>query len=282
MFALVPPSRPSRLRGVSMAGFHDQGPEPVVMRAVPHPAVNLSFDLSPGALLVDGGTGSRQGNLVAGPALGDLRVSGRGVEIVRVRLSPVVAYTVLGTSPAEVAGALVDLDELWGRDTARLWERLRQARSWQDRFALTDDLVARRYEAGREGRSVPHEVTRAWGLIVRNGGRIRVEALAAEIGWSRKRLWSRFRAHIGLTPHRAAKLVRFHHAAHRLAGGQSPARAAADSGYYDQSHLHRDVRAFTGDTPVALAGEPLLAVDDLAWPAGPRDREASRAMPARR
>jgi hypothetical protein len=67
-------------------------------------------------------------------------------------------------------------------------------------------------------------------------------------------------------PNRAAKLVRFHDAAHRLAAGLGPARAAAESGYFDQSHLHRDVRSFNGVTPAALADELFLAVDDVAWP----------------
>ena len=99
-------------------------------------------------------------------------------------------------------------------------------------------------------------------------GRVRVERLASEVGWSRKRLWTRFRSQIGLTPKRAAQLVRFDHAAHRLAAGQSAASVAADGGYVDQSHLHRDVVAFAGVTPAAVAGAPFLAVDEVAWAAG--------------
>jgi hypothetical protein len=40
---------------------------------------------------------------------------------------------------------------------------------------------------------------------------------------------------------------------------------AAEAGYADQSHLHRDVRDLAGRTPTAVAGEPWLAVDDIAW-----------------
>ena len=75
-----------------------------------------------------------------------------------------------------------------------------------------------------------------------------------------------FRSQIGLTPKRAAQLVRFDHAAHRLAAGHSAARVAADSGYADQSHLHHAVTAFAGMTPTAIASAPWLAVDDVAWP----------------
>lgn len=258
------PPRPSRLPGVSMAGFRDVGPGPLDLRAIPHPAVMLAFDFSPGTLVVDDASGRRTGgSLVAGLAFGDLRVGGRGIEAVQVRLSPIIAPAVLGIPPAELGGALVDLDAAWGRDATRIRERLSGTGSWPERFTLMDELLARRWEARR---SVPPEVARAWDRIVRSGGRIRVEPLAAEVGWSRKRLWSRFRSHIGLTPHRAAKLVRFHHAAHRLAAGHSPAGVAAESGYFDQSHLHRDVRAFTGSTPGSVAAEPFLAVDDVAWP----------------
>jgi methylphosphotriester-DNA--protein-cysteine methyltransferase len=52
----------------------------------------------------------------------------------------------------------------------------------------------------------------------------------------RKRLWSRFRSQIGLTPKRAAQLVRFDYAAHLLAPGHAAASVAAQSGYADQSH----------------------------------------------
>lgn len=96
-------------------------------------------------------------------------------------------------------------------------------------------------------------------------GRIRVDSLANEVGWSRKRLWSRFRSQIGLTPKHAARLVRFDHAAHLLAAGAA-AQVAAASGYADRAHLHREVKAFTGATPTAVATAPRLAIDDTAWP----------------
>ncbi|MET8142382.1 helix-turn-helix domain-containing protein [Sphaerisporangium sp. NPDC005288] len=259
------PRGPSRVAGVTMAGFRVGDLD--ALRMVPHPAVTLLVEFGAGSPVVDYAAGRRErGSVAAGPGLGSggaVWARGVNLECVQVRLSPVIARAVLGLPPADLDGAVVALGDLWGREAARLRERLAEASSWEDRFALTEALLARRRAAGR---AVDPEVAWAWRRIVAGRGLVRVDGLAAELGWSRKRLWSRFRSQIGLPPKRAAKLVRFDHAAHRLAAGQDAAGVAADGGYTDQSHLHRDVVAFTGVTPGAVAGERFLAVDDLAWP----------------
>lgn len=265
LWEVVRPPGSGRLAGVGMAGFRGRAAGPVDVRVVPHPAVTLVLEFGSGPLVVDAATGRQQrGDLVAGFMHGALRVRGEHVECVQVRLSPVIAHAVLGASPAELDSTVVALDDLWGRDAARIRQRLADATSWRERFALAEALLARRSAAGP---AVDPRVAWAWDRIARSHGRVRVEDLAAEIGWSRKRLWERFRAQIGLAPKRAAKLVRFDHAVHRLAVGDDAAGVAAEGGYVDQSHLHRDVRAFTGVTPAAVAGTEWLAVDGIAWAA---------------
>jgi AraC-like DNA-binding protein len=261
---IATPSRPGRLPGISMAGFRARTTELVDLDVVPYPAVTVIVNLGDGQLAVDDISGRRQeSGVVVGLAPSGVRGGGRDIECLQVRLSPVVAHTVLGVS-SELGGTVVCLDDLWGRDAARTQEQLRAAGSWDDRFAIAEAALVRRHEAGR---AVEPEVAFVWGQMVTHLGGVRVERLAAEIGWSRKRLWSRFRAQIGLNPKRAAQLVRFDHAAHRLAAGHSAARVAAEIGYADQSHLHRDVMAFAGVTPTAVAVAPWLAVDDVAWAA---------------
>ncbi|MER6029908.1 helix-turn-helix domain-containing protein [Streptomyces sp. NPDC001851] len=259
------PRLPSRVAGVTMAGFSVRDLD--ALRIVPHPAVTLLLEFGAGSPVLDCAAGRQQrGSLVAGPGLGSagaVRARGENVECVQVRLSPVIARAILGTSPADLDGGVVSLGDLWGREASRIREQLGDVSSWQDRFVLTDALLARRHEAGPP---VDPEVSWAWHRIVVSRGLIRVDGLAAEVGWSRKRLWSRFRSQLGLPPKRAVKLVRFDHAAHRLVAGEGAAHVAADTGYADQSHLHRDVMAFTGATPATVAGEPFLAVDDVAWP----------------
>jgi AraC-like DNA-binding protein len=246
-----------------MAGFSDQTTGVADLRVVPHPAVMLVVDIG-GGLVVDDASGWQQrGSMVVG--LAPVGAAGHGsgdFECLQVRLSPLVAHAVLGVR-GELSGTVVALEDLWGRETERIQERLRAAATWPDRFAIAETALARRKEAGR---AVDPEVGFAWGRLVASRGQVRVERLAAETGWSRKRLWSRFQSQIGLTPKRAARLVRFDHAARLLAAGHGAAVVAADSGYADQSHLHRDVVEFAGMTPAAMAVTPFLAVDDVAWP----------------
>jgi len=251
--------------GVSMAGFGGRTDRVVDLRVVPYPAVTVFIDLGD-ALLIDDACGTRRhGAVVVGLASGGVRISSRArdANCLQMRLSPEVAYPILGGG-TEVGGAVIALEDVWGRDTQRVQEQLRGAQSWDERFGIAAVELGRRRERGL---AVNSEVAFIWRQMVAKRGQISVERLAAEVGWSRKRVWSRFRSQIGLTPKRAAQLIRFDHAAHLLADGHSAARVAADSGFVDHSHLCRDAMAIAGVTPTAVAEAPWLAVDHVAWPA---------------
>ena len=93
------------------------------------------------------------------------------------------------------------------------------------------------------------EVAQAWRLILASGGRRAIESVAEEVGSSRRRLLTTFRAEYGLSPKGVARLARFERA-RRLAGTGLPlAQVAAEAGYVDQSHLTREWRGFAGRPP---------------------------------
>ncbi|MFI6043654.1 helix-turn-helix domain-containing protein [Nocardia sp. NPDC051321] len=258
------PRQSSRVPGVTMAGFGDRGITPPDLRLIPHPAVTLVLVFGGTIALQDPAGRQRRGSLAIAPGFGEvlhaLRVE--AFDCLQVRLSPVVAHAVLGPAAAELGNSVVALDDLLGRAATRLCEQLDELPSWSDRFAWTDAWLARQYATAAP---VYPEVAWAWHRMVAGRGMDRIEELAAELGWSRKRLWSRFQSQLGLPPKRAAKLIRFDHAVHSLVAGRLPAAVAAEGGYTDQSHLHRDVMAYTGLTPATVVNEPFLAVDDIAW-----------------
>ena len=86
------------------------------------------------------------------------------------------------------------------------------------------------------------------------GGNLDIATLARELGHSHKHLIHQFHEHVGLPPRRLARLLRFDRAVQRLKAG-GPVRwadFAVELGYFDQAHLNRDFRQFTGGPPSAL------------------------------
>ncbi|MFD4025192.1 helix-turn-helix domain-containing protein [Streptomyces sp. NPDC058576] len=245
------------LDGVRMAGFRDSAAAGLDMQVLPQPAVVVVIALGKARMTVESADGPRpMRSFIASLSPGPARIRGEGVECVEVNLSPRAAHALLGVSPRELDGAVNGLEELWGPRARRLGEQLTDAATWQERLALTDAVLAGRAAGARP---MSPEVAAAWDTIVARRGRVRVAALAASSGWSRKRMWSRFTDQIGVTPKRAAVLVRFDHAARALCAGGSAGEVALACGYADQPHLHRDVLALAGCTPGALAGRSTSA-----------------------
>jgi AraC-like DNA-binding protein len=167
---------------------------------------------------------------------------------VQVDLTPTAAHMLLGMPMHLVAGQVVELDAALPGLGAELPERLAEAPGWPERFALLDTVIGRRLDVARPPSP---DVTHAWRRLRETDGRLAVARLADELRCSRRHLSGRFREQVGVSPKAAARVMRFHHAIERLKaeGGGRWAEIAAECGYYDQSHLHRDFRAYAGLTP---------------------------------
>lgn len=86
-------------------------------------------------------------------------------------------------------------------------------------------------------------------------GRVRLDALAKRHATSGRQLERLFEEQLGLTPKQFADLTRFLNAQRLLEAaspGSSLAQLALDAGYYDQAHLNRHFKRFTGKTPRQL------------------------------
>ena len=191
-------------------------------------------------------------SFVAAPHTGHAIVDSDGEQHgVELRLTPLGTHMLLGVPMHELADRVVPLEDVLGRGGAELPERLHAAGTWPARFALLDDLLARRLE---EARRPDAGVEHSWWRLVQSHGGASVEALADEVGWSRRHLFARFRDHTGLPPKVFARILRFQRAATLMtdAAGPSLCEIALDCGYYDQAHLNRDFRAFAGRTPTEL------------------------------
>jgi AraC-like DNA-binding protein len=115
------------------------------------------------------------------------------------------------------------------------------------RFRLLDEALMRRL-ARTPATGARPDTDRAWALLRESGGRLRIDALAALLGCSRRHLAKRFAEDVGTPPKLAARLIRFEAARARL-GTVPLARLAADHGYADQAHLAREFAALGGAPP---------------------------------
>jgi AraC-like DNA-binding protein len=155
-----------------------------------------------------------------------------------------------GMPPAELTNQAVPMRDLIGRAADDLGGALGEADGAGERFALLDRFLAVRLAA--EDRS-DREIGWAMRRLASAFGPASA-VLAAEIGWSRKHFSRRFRAATGLAPDRFRRLVRFERFTAALAASPADSLAglAFDHGYVDQSHLHREVLAFSAMTPGQL------------------------------
>lgn len=169
---------------------------------------------------------------------------------VQLDLTPVGVRALFGVPAAALGSSVVDLSELMGADATALHERTWAATSWDRRFAQVDAVLAswRARHDGSARATMRRELSWAWSQILGSGGRVRVDDLADELGWSRRHLSGRFRAEFGVSPSTARRLARFDVATRLLRDRRprSSAEVAACAGYADQSHLSREFRRLTG------------------------------------
>jgi AraC-like DNA-binding protein len=173
-------------------------------------------------------------------------------EGIGVHLNALGVSRLLGVAGAELANRCVVLDEVLGHGAETLMDQLSGVATPSRRVALVEATLAERLDAAA---ILSPEVVWVWGTLC-SQPLARIADLAAEVGWSRTRLASRFSEQIGISPKRFARVVRFEGARRLLAEGSSSlAEVATRSDYYDQAHLSRDISALAGCTPAELAGE---------------------------
>jgi AraC-like DNA-binding protein len=230
-------------------GFAEETPEPLRRREGPGSSavIVLSFEHEwlVGQALAPERPFERFTSFVAG--MHDAAVlteHGGRSEGIQVNIEPPAAAALLGIPMHELARQIVPLEDVFPSD--HLIERVAEARDWDTRFELLEAALAARLA---DGAPLSDGAAWAWQRLAETHGRLRVEALCQELGWSRKRLSARFREVVGLPPKTVARLLRLERAIELASSGLKWAEIAYVCGYYDQSHLVNEFRQITGASP---------------------------------
>ena len=141
-------------------------------------------------------------------------------------------------------------EEIFGDFARELTHRLYDATSWNKRFECLDQALAMRIG---DPLDLPAGVRCAWHRLVASQGRSSIASIVQEVGWSQRHFIAQFKHEIGVSPKVFARILRFGRFVRAIRAGETDiAGLAVISGYYDQSHLNRDVREFAGTTPGEL------------------------------
>jgi AraC-like DNA-binding protein len=172
-------------------------------------------------------------------------------EGVQVNLTLLGARLLIGRPIDDMTNRAGAPEDVLGPFAHELTARVHEAADWDARFDWLDHALMTRIATARP---VPEAVHHAWQRIVASAGRVSIRSVVAESGWSQAHFIRQFRHNLGVSPKVLARMLRFGRVVESIRRDPQAhlLDLALDAGYYDQSHLTRDVRDFAGITPGAL------------------------------
>lgn len=223
--------------------------EPTSQLIVPDGCTGLVLNFGgPLEQVVDESAVSRPDALFIGEVRRPFSMRSRGqTELLGVSFWPGAARCFVDATPGEVVDRMADAT-LLRASLAREIARTAQSAEPAERSALLQQALRRELDP----RNGPGALVRAaLRELWRDDGGVAIEDLAARLGVSRRHLERQFVADVGVAPKSLAGVLRFRRLLRALDEAPSPgwSGVAADHGYYDQSHLIRDFKRFTGRSP---------------------------------
>lgn len=211
------------------------------------------------AVTPNGHASPQPSSLLVGPLTRPLRLEPpRRVGTVGIRFRPAGASRFVPQPLSDLTDAWAPLDAVIGRPAKELEESLAEARTDGEILSCAVGFLSERSARAAPDPPLEHAVRE----ILARRGNVTVERLAKVCGLAPRRLERRFRARTGLSPKRLSRIARFQSV---LAAVEGRSRAAwlpvaLDCGYFDRSHLIREFREMSEETPPAfLASEGELS-----------------------
>lgn len=175
----------------------------------------------------------------------------RPTHTIAVQFQPGSLSRLLGVSARELTDRSCDLTSLLAKPDTDWVHRLGATETFSGRQKIIADAL-RRLRDRTDDRGTDGEIVRAaTEHLKRHGGNLPIRELARRLDQHPRRLERLFLRHVGISPKRYARIIRFCHAKRRIAAGQPLASVAASTGYCDQAHLCRDFQALANRTPAA-------------------------------
>ncbi|WP_400191259.1 DUF6597 domain-containing transcriptional factor [Hymenobacter sp. B81] len=178
-----------------------------------------------------------------------LHQTGR-VGIFGVRFHSTGFFNLFGVPMHEATDTTLELDCAAGQFGRELTRRVQEADSHAARVQAAEALLLARLNQVQPRLDAVDFVA---ARIVQQHGQVSIDALVQVSNLSLRQLERRFLAKVGTSPKLYAQIARFGHVCQLLKEEPRPewVDVAYRCGYYDQAHLIREFRRFTGETPAA-------------------------------
>ena len=242
----IPPS--ARLRPIVQSFWtldHDAAAAP--QRVVPDGHPELILNLGEPFEYLRHGRWHRQpraffAGQIRGPLM--LRPNGRA-RILGVRFTPHGAAAVLDPPMYELAGRFTSIDDF----APALHRALDRALDSPDPIAMVESALLATESTDRAIAEAVRRITHWRGALSLTG-------LAADLSLSNRQFERRFNASVGLPPKLFCRMQRFVQVFRVIGANKNRwVETALACGYYDQAHLIRDFKYFSGETPAALVSD---------------------------
>jgi len=169
------------------------------------------------------------------------------VKVFGIRFNPEGIYNVFGIPTSEFPETFEDMAFVGGPDFATYCARLRECKSMQGRFHLTDAFLLK--NLSKHNRL--HDYVGAAAAMIRTNSRMRMDTLHERIAISPRQLQREFKARIGISPKVYMRIARMN-AIQRYLNTNTIVDLtglAYAYGFSDQSHLIKEFHALTGSRP---------------------------------
>lgn len=229
--------------------------------ALPTGSIDLTFNLAADDLRVFANAADRVGTSFDGAVVHGAQSryfvldARRDVHVIGVHFLPDAGAALLGVGAQELTDRHIALSDIWGARARTLREELREAPTPAAKFAVLEQAMFDQYWRARlrPQRLVHPAISFALRGMRTAPPELRIAQIQEETGYSPRRFTTLLTDAVGLTPKLYSRIDRLRSVVERVAqrGELSWAGLASEYGYYDQSHLTRDFREFSGVTPGA-------------------------------
>ncbi len=188
-----------------------------------------------------------------GPTTGPLKVTLIGpVLVFGISILPQGWQAITGIDASVLTNRIVDAREIFGGCVFAIADALVAAPDCAARIAIVTDFLTGVIARGDSGAT---SFTRTINKWLETSFSPDVAALVTLSGLSRRQVERNCKRAYGVTPKLLARKYRAIRAASSLTRGEATINEIIETGFYDQSHLIREIKEFTGTTPGAIPGD---------------------------